>query len=89
MPEKDPENIKWLLGILAGLFATLYSILAYRVFDVSKSVAVKVGMKTFNETIDAMRKETKEDFRYHTEEFGKMLKSLAKDLKDEIRSAKK
>ena len=84
MPEKDPENIKWMLTTVIGLTTGIWGVLSYRVFDISKTISTKVSMKVFNDTMEAIRKEAKEDFRYHEEQVRVMLKDLAKDLKAEI-----
>ena len=89
MPEKSPEVTTWTIELLIGLATTIWGILTYRVWDINKAVLSKVGMKRFDETIETMRRETKEDFRYHQEQVEKMLKDLAKDLKTEIRGTKK
>ncbi len=85
MPDKDPENIKWLIGILAGFATTLWGVLTYRVFDVQKSLAKKGEISSIND----LRLETKDDFRHHEKKFMDALKSLADDLKKEIQSLRK
>ena len=86
MPEKDPENVKWALEILIGLATALWGVLTYRIWDINRAISDKVGSDKFDKTVETMRKETKEDFRYHQEQVGVMLKDLANDLKREIRS---
>lgn len=88
-PEKDPENVKWAVEVLVGLATFLWGIVTYRIWDINKAVNSKVSSDKFDKTVETMRRETKEDFRYHGEQVRGMLKDLATDLKKEIKGSKR
>lgn len=78
----------WLIELACGLATSLWLVLTYRIWDLHKLVNAKVDFEKFDEKVEFIQSEAKNDLRYLEGKMSDQVKALADDLKKEIRSIK-